>query len=114
MWEAKLLHDRLVDPHSMVVADFDGDGRPDFFVGELGSPNGDHPHPPAERIFLSRGDGTFEEHLIDKGIGTHEARLIEIDGQLGIAGKPYRNIGSEAPRGSDVDCVNLWLPQQAQ
>lgn len=111
MWEAKLLHDRLVDPHSMVVADFDGDGRPDFFVGELGSPNGDHPHPPAERIFLNRGDGNFEEHVIDVGIGTHEAKLIAIDGRLGIAGKPYRNIGSDAPRGADVDCVNLWLPE---
>jgi hypothetical protein len=112
MWEAELLHDHLVDPHSMVVADFTGDGQPDFFVGELGSPNGDHPHPPTQRIFVNEGDGTFEEHVIDEGVGgTHEAKLIEFDGQLGIAGKPYRNVGSEALRGSDVDCVNLWLPE---
>jgi hypothetical protein len=112
MWEAELLHDHLVDPHSMVVADFTGDGQPDFFVGELGSPNGDHPHPPTQRIFVNEGDGTFEEHVIDEGVGgTHEAKLIEFDGHLGIAGKPYRNMRSEAPRGSDVDCVNLWLPE---
>lgn len=111
LWEAELLHDHLVDPHSMVVADFDGDGRPDFFVGELGSPNGDHPHPPAHRIYLNRGGDQFEEHIIDEGIGTHEAKLIELDGRVGIAGKPYRNMRSEPPRGPDVDCVNLWLPE---
>jgi hypothetical protein len=110
IWEAELLQDHLVDPHSMVVADFDGDGLPDFFVGELGSPNGDHPHPPAHRIYLNKGNGQFEEHVIDEGIGTHEAKLIVLDGQVGIAGKPYRNMGSEPPRGADVDCVNLWLP----
>jgi len=87
MWESELLSDRLIDPHSMIVADFDGDGWPDLFVGELGSPDGDHRHTPTERIFLNRGDGTFEQHIIDEGIGgTHEAKLIEIDGFLGIAG----------------------------
>jgi hypothetical protein len=111
MWQAELLHDHLVDPHSMVMADFDGDGLPDFFVGELGSPNGDHPHPPAHRIYLNKGGGQFEEHVIDEGIGTHEAKLIVLDGRVGIAGKPYRNMGSGAPRGPDVDCVNLWLPE---
>jgi hypothetical protein len=112
LWEGKLLHDHLVDPHSMIVADFTGDGQPDFFVGELGSPNGDHPHPPAERIYFNTGGGHFEEHIIDEGIGTHEAKQIEIDGMVGIAGKPYRNMRSDAPRGPDVDCVNLWLPHK--
>jgi hypothetical protein len=110
LWEAELLHDRLADPHSLVVADFDGDGRPDVFVGELGSPNGDHPHPPAQRIYLNRGD-RFEEHVIDRGVGTHEAKAIVLDGRLGIAGKPYRNVGGEIPRGPDVDGVHLWLPE---
>jgi hypothetical protein len=110
MWDAHVLHDHLVDPHSMVVADFNGDGRPDFFVGELGSPNGNHPHPPAQRVFLGRGDGTFEAHVIDEGVGTHEAKAIKIGGRLGIAGKPYRNLRSSEPRGEDVDCVNVWLP----
>jgi len=109
-WEATVLHDRLLDPHSLQVADFDGDGSPDFFVGELGLPNGDHPHPPAQRIFLSRGD-TMEEHIIDEGVGTHEAKVIVIDGKVGIAGKPYRNLRSEAPRGPEVDGVHIWLPE---
>lgn len=71
-----------------------------------------NPHPPAHRIYLNRGGGQFEEHVIDEGIGTHEAKLIVLDGRVGIAGKPYRNMDSDVPRGPDVDCVNLWLPEE--
>ncbi len=39
-------------------------------------------------------------------------KLIVLDGRVGITGKPYRNLRSEAPRGPDVDCVNLWLPEK--
>ena len=109
-WRGEVLHDRLLDPHSLQAGDFDGDGRPDLFVGELGLPGGDHPHPPAARILLNRGH-SFEEHVIDRGVGTHEAKLIVLDGRVGIAGKPYRSLSSELPRGEDVDGVHLWLPE---
>ncbi len=112
-WQAEVLHDRLLEPHSLQAGDFDGDGRPDLFVGEMGLPNGNHPHPLAQRIYLSRG-GRMEEHIIDCGAGTHEAKLIVLDGRVGIAGKPYRNLKSEAPRGPDVDGVHLWLPEVPQ
>lgn len=108
-WQAEVLHDRLLEPHSLQAADFDGDGRPELYVGEMGLPDGNHSHPPAQRIFLWR-DGQMEEHVIDQGVGTHEARLIVLDGRVGVAGKPYRNLHSEAPRGPDVDGVHLWLP----
>ncbi len=49
---------------------------------------------------------------MDRGVGTHEARAIVLDGRVGIAGKPYRNLKSAAPRGPDVDGVHLWLPEQ--
>ncbi|MFC1716752.1 hypothetical protein ACFL6S_24000 [Candidatus Poribacteria bacterium] len=44
-------------------------------------PNGKNPHPPAQRIFLSRADG-MEEHIIDEGVGTHEAKAIVLDDRI--------------------------------
>ena len=62
------------------------------------------------RIFLSRADG-MEEHIIDEAVGTHEAKVIVLDGRVGIAGKPFRVIRDNVPRGPDVDAIHLWLPK---
>ena len=110
LWEPHLLHDRLLEPHSLQVADFDGDGRPDLFVGEMGLPNGENPHSPAMRIWQNLGGGRFEEHVIDEGVGTHEAKTITLDGRMGIAGKPYRGMQAKS-REVEADCVHLWMPE---
>ncbi len=108
-WKPTLLHDQLEDPHTLIAADFDGDGRTDLLVGELGDPNGRHKHPPTLRLYQQR-DGQLVEHIIDdSGIGTHEGKLAVIDGTAGVVGKPYRNLAAAGPRSAACDQVHLWL-----
>ncbi|MFC1716747.1 hypothetical protein ACFL6S_23975 [Candidatus Poribacteria bacterium] len=52
------------------------------------------------------------EHIIDEGVGTHEAKVIVLDDRVGIAGKPFRVIRDNVPRGPDVDAIHLWLPKE--
>jgi hypothetical protein len=110
LWEAQAIHDRVLDAHSLQVADFDGDSSPDFYVGEMGLSGWTQPNPPVQRIFLSRGD-SMEEHINGTGVGTHEAQVIELDGKFGIVSKPYRSIQDSAPRPEGVDNLYLYLPE---
>jgi hypothetical protein len=111
LWEPEVLHERLLDPHSLSVADFDGDGHPDLYVGEMGLPDGSDPHPPAQRIFLSRGS-RLEEHVIDRGLGAHEAKAIEMDGRAGIVSKPFRLARENVPRTPEIDGIHLYTPKE--
>lgn len=87
-WKPMTLRNDLFHAHSLEVADFDGDGRPDIFVAEMGL--GKNPNP---RMFIYRnaGDGTFEEVLVQEGIPTHEAKVADMTGNglPDIVGKPF-------------------------
>ena len=47
---------------------------------------------------------------LDEGVGTHEAKVIMLDGRTGIAGKPYRGMHAKS-REVEADCVHLWMPE---
>ena len=109
-WNVEILQEQLADPHSLVIADFNGNGRPDLFVGELGDPNARDRHTPAQRVYRNEG-GVLVEQVIDSGIGTHESRGIVLDGRSGVVCKSYRNVRGEIPRTPDVDSIHIWFPE---
>jgi len=85
-WEARVLKDGMFCPHSLQVADFDGDGRPDIYVGEsfLGENE-----TPQHVVFRNRGGGEFAELLVHEGTPTHEAKVADLtgDGTPDVVGK---------------------------
>lgn len=87
-YKPRILRDDLFNPHSLEIADFDGDGRPDIFVGEMGLGKNENPR---LYIFRNLGGGKFEEVVIQEGIPTHEAKVADLtgDGRPDIIGKPY-------------------------
>lgn len=84
-----VLHEDLHHPHSLELADFNGDGTMDIFVGEMHL--GKHPATPRLLVYLNDGAGAFEPVRIDCPQGTHEAKVGDIDGsgRPSIVGKPY-------------------------
>ncbi len=87
-WAPRVLRDDLFHPHSLEIADFDGDGRPDIFTGEMGLGGKTDSR---LLVYLNRGGGEFEEVVISRGIPSHEAKVADLDGdgRPDIVGKPY-------------------------
>ncbi|MFQ6098694.1 MAG: FG-GAP repeat domain-containing protein [Armatimonadota bacterium] len=88
-WEPRVLRDDLFHPHSLAVADFDGDGYPDIFVAEMGLGKNEDPR---MIIYRNRGGARFEEVVLQRGVPTHEAKVGDLtgDGRPDIVGKPYQ------------------------
>ncbi len=88
-FEPRVLRADLFHPHSLAIADFDGDGLPDIFTAEMGL--GRNPHEPRLLIFRNLGAGRFEEQIVCRGVPTHEAKVADMDGdgRPDIVGKPY-------------------------
>ncbi|WP_136601639.1 FG-GAP repeat domain-containing protein [Salinigranum halophilum] len=84
-----VLRDGLSNPHTLQVADFDGDGRLDICVAEMGLDGYKEP----EVTVLSRRDDNFDfvETCLSRGIPTHEAKAVDLtgDGLPDLVGKSY-------------------------
>jgi hypothetical protein len=87
-WEPHVIADGLFCPHSLQVADFNGDGHLDVFVGEMGLGENDSP---THSLFVNGGDATFERRVIARDVPTHEAKAVDLNGngRPDVVGKSY-------------------------
>lgn len=96
----------MVHPHSLQVADVNGDGNLDIFVAEMAkwTESKQEPDNPRAQAFLFYGDdkGHFKKTVFQTGMGFHEARVADLngDGKPDILSKPYN---WETPR------IDMWL-----
>jgi hypothetical protein len=98
----------MIHPHSLQVADIDGDGNLDVFVAEMAkwTESRKEPDNPKAQAFICYGDGkgNFRKTVFQTGMGFHEARVADLngDGKPDILSKPYN---WDTPR------VDVWLNQ---
>jgi len=101
-----LLERDMIHGHSLQVADINRDGHLDIFAAEMAKwsqPDKPVDNPKATAwIFYGDGKGGFRQTVFSAGIGFHEARVADLngDGYPDILDKPYT---WEAPR------VDVWL-----
>jgi len=88
-WMKTMLIQQVDDGHTIDVLDFNGDSHLDIFSGEMGL-NGGNPNGKI-RIMLGDGQGNFVHHIVATGIGTHESKITDLDGDgdYDIMSKPY-------------------------
>jgi hypothetical protein len=88
-WKKTMLIQQVDDGHTIDVLDFNGDGHLDIFSGEMGL-NGGNPRAKI-RIMLGDGQGHFIHHVVATGLGTHESKIADLDGDgdYDILSKPY-------------------------
>ena len=88
-WEEHVLHDDLYCPHTLQLADFDGNGSLDVYVAEMGA--GENDETAQHVLFRNRGGGDFRETVVASGVPTHEAKAIDVDGdgRPDLLGKSY-------------------------
>ncbi len=88
-WKKTMLIQQVDDGHTIDVLDFNGDGHLDIFSGEMGL-NGGNPNGKI-KILLGDGKGNFIHHVVATGIGTHESKIADLDGDgdYDIMSKPY-------------------------
>ena len=86
-WKPHVLAEGFFHPHSLEVADFDGSGRLDVFVGEMGLKGFATPR---EVVFRNQGGGRFTPVVVGH-LPTHAARIVDLNGNglPDIVGKPY-------------------------
>jgi sugar phosphate isomerase/epimerase len=96
MWiEHKLIDKDLIHGHTLAVADIDGDGNLDIYAAEMAKwsdkANADDNPDAKAYIFYGNGKGNFKTTVFKKGMGFHESKVGDLDGDgdMDILAKPY-------------------------
>jgi len=77
-WTRRVLIERVDHGHSLQVGDIDRDGRLDLCTGEMYNPGAGEKC--RQWVLYGDGKGGFETRLISTGIGCHECRVGDLDG----------------------------------
>ncbi|MGH9960976.1 MAG: FG-GAP repeat domain-containing protein, partial [Pyrinomonadaceae bacterium] len=94
-WDGQswLGHDLLgvdvIHGHSLQIADINKDGNLDIFCAEMHTPG--HKIKATAWIFYGDGKGHFDKEVISTGLGNHESRVADLDGDgdKDLLIKPY-------------------------
>lgn len=99
-WQSTQLINSVDHGHSLDIQDINSDGAQDIFIAEmrLNDSNSDA----QTTIFYGHGNGTFTQDTIATGMGMHEAKIGDLNGDsyLDIVAKPYN---WDTPR------LDLWF-----
>lgn len=76
-WPETVIAEELYCPHSLVVADANGDGKPDIIIGEMTAGGWELARRanPKVCLYLNQGNLQFKRQVISEGVGVHEMRL---------------------------------------
>ncbi len=92
-WNKTIILDTLVNGHTLQVGDINSDGHLDILSAEFIYRDSDINKPIKLMVFYGDGKGKFTEQILSIGVGCHEGKLADIDGDgdLDILQKDFKN-----------------------